>query len=243
MDLIINEDDISSLYLTGNEGKGLDALRRMGLIPFYISNPHFPDINLITGFNYFSGSIEPRTFKVSFSCEDSVRDILESRLSYFGLKPALTSKHCSYNLIGEGSKAFGRFLYALGVPAGNKVNQALRLPDYIIDVLDSPDKQELIYLSDFASALLSSKLTVSKKHYCCIRFTSVKEEYIKDFSYDIRNLLYLFDIESYEYSYHQEKSGRNYFIKFINIAKNESNLLRVKKLLKFSVTKNQKLNK
>lgn len=199
MNYIIREEDIACQYEREEYAeKAIKSLKEKGILPLSIDTPLFPEINILTGIIYFTGSLTHIT-QIELSLEAALKNNIEPLIENTGfeLNPQETRKN-SYNISGEGSLPLSKYFKALGVPDGDKCNQELHLPRYIRKFMKTPETYKT-ELTDFSAALLSAKTLISKTKYSYnieLNFSSTQDDYITEFVNEIRELLQINQIET-----------------------------------------------
>lgn len=238
-EIIIDENDIKKLLLSigkDSRGHGLEQiitqLKKRGLLPLRYNSPQLPYILKVMGYNFGDGSIyfnkkRGKGFtwfygkkddleeirrdieKIGFLCSRAYSRVRDHEINtpYSRLKFRAESFSCKVSASG-----FAALLACLGTPLGNKVNQAFRVPNWI---MKAPLWQKRLFLAGFFGAEMSSPKTMTGhgyNFYCPTVSMNKHKEFIdngKEFLTDLSNLLKEFDVLTHRISERVEYKGKD----------------------------------
>jgi len=229
-EIILDEGDINRvLEMLGKDSAGnarlqiLNQLKRRKLIPLRYNSESLPYIIKIFGYLLGDGTVyfENKTGKgisgfygkkadlakiqediqkIGFTCS---KIYSRKRNHNFNARYGQKSFSAIETSCKMGSSSFAILLYALGMPAGNKVRQPFSVPSWL---KKSPLWQRRLFLASFFGAEMSSPKCFAKRSYnfyCPVVSINKSEQFIENgqkFLEDISSMLTEFDVKSHKIS-------------------------------------------
>ena len=238
--------DAMNLSELGNSKNQIIAyLKNIGLSELFISSANLPTILKIMGMVWGDGTVQTNGFcgiygkpedlddikcdveKLGFKCNIQVRERHSKIITRYGPSEFDNTEYSLH----VGSKSFGVFLYALGVPIGNKSIQRTMLPKWM-QSLESWQKRQ--FLAAYFGAEMSKPMSHNGYNFSCPAISVNKlEGLVEDsrcFLSEIKDMLESLsikcimpkDVEGYRY---KGKNGETLGVRLC-ILSNTENLMR-----------------
>ena len=230
--------------------KQSDLLKERKWLPLYINDDLMNECAYLVGKIMGDGNLDP-LFTIRFVNGDKNDLILLSKLinKKFNIsfeRMAIREKKAlgkSY-LLQINDTIFGRLLYALGAPQGNKVKQSFLIPEWI--------SSSKLTKKRFLQGILEDELTtikIEQKNYAVSpRFKMAKlEDFIpnlKEFLIQIKDMIMFFGIGCSNLSNPISRTNQKTKELYFHINRNKQNILKFKKKIGFrlNIDKIEKLN-